>query len=165
MSKSFSRFQETVLEFLDNISSCVDDLHSNKMTTMTADKIIFIKSILGKYPQRYLLDVFIENHASWEHIHKRDNSFIVNDVPVIYESIGGDIINVIVLPFDAHLKSKTKGISKCPVTDEDIDYLWQYFESMVRIACNFIFNNHATIYEDIDLVKYSQMFGFELVRE
>lgn len=155
------RFHSTVLEFLDTISSCVEDLAYQKMTNLTTFQLVAAKAYLEKFPSTKLLLSFVDNHSTWKSIAKRDVKFVTEQVPILYKDTGMNVA-ILTCPFECHAKYGKKS----PVTEEDISIIWEYFETMVRIACNYVFNERRRVQgyvSEIDLDHYAQSFSFTLM--
>lgn len=157
--KSSERFHKTVLEFLDTISSCIHDLRGSSMTTLSSFQLDIAKSYLEAYPGTDLLLSFVENNKYWKHIHSRDSKFITDELPLIYKDVGIDV-NILVCPFECYEEHG----DKCPVTKEDIDIIWEYFDAMTRIACNFIVNARVKdpkYMPEVVIEEYASLLGFK----
>ena len=155
------RFHNTVLEFLDTISSCVEDLAYKGMTKLTTFQLTAAKAYLEKFPSAKLLLSFVDNHSTWKSIEKRDVKFITEQVPILYKDTGMDVA-ILTCPFECYARYGAKS----PVTAEDISIIWEYFETMVRVACNFVFNERRRTQgymSSIDLDHYTRSFHFELI--
>ena len=161
MSKASERFHETVIDFLEVISSCIQDLRQARMTSFTSVNVDVARVYLTNFPGDDLLFSFIDHHVHWNNIHTHNNRFILEDIPELSGDMKGVSVPMLTCPFEAYEKHGAKS----PVTKDDIDTLWDYFEAMVCISCNFIFNerrSNPSFRSEIDIEKYAMLFSITL---
>lgn len=161
---SYNRFHQTTVEFLDFVASCIEDLRRSGFNEYNSVRVNAAKVALMNYKPTDLMNSFIANHEHWKNIMAKNEDFLFEQVPIIYKDSKIDP-NLIIYPYKVFVDNRGK---KCPITEEDADNMWNYFKSMVGIACNHIFNmrlSNPLYNNEIDLVSYSSSFGIALVRD
>jgi len=152
------KFEETSRQLLISIGTMIRDLKQVKGTQHDPNQIENFAEILGSYnnPKNKLVLLFIEHHTLWINIKNREISFLLEDVPTLFKNIPLINTDSLIAPVVAFERHKTKG-GKCPITQEDIDGLWKYFDYLIIFACRY-HKAHRTNYNIEEWLIYENKY-------
>lgn len=141
------------------------------------------KIFMNAYDPDNLVESFISIHQKWHLVKEEDPSFILEEMDKMLRD--NEIVidsRVIRFPFIIYNNLcnsadwKRRNQNDWPITKEDIDCMWDYFRTFVIIACNHIhvtraplpqdaghFSYSRSYYDEVDIGRYSAMFGFQLI--
>lgn len=165
------RFKEVTQEFFGFVKATIVNLHEDGLTTTTPEDLEVPESVIGAYNAEKLINHFVECADDWPQIVKRDNQFILEVVPETYKAIPFDV-RILSMPLDWYLK-KTSGLTAEQIAEleesedwcvisADIENMWAYFQSMARIAINYVLMRRATepgFHSEIDIPHFMKEFG------
>jgi len=187
MKSQAYKMKETVKACLGLFVNIIKDIRDDKLTSVNVSDVEIVQALLQAYNGNDLLEEFIEQHKNWIEIKNRNEAFIKETLPIIYSNVGFDV-GIFAVPFDVLKTLKEEGLNgefdedDWPLCEDDIDTIWQYFETMVSIACNHIHlkrgsnsknnpganlenNPGANLehYPGINLEHYVTLFGVKLI--
>jgi hypothetical protein len=108
--------------------------------------MVFVEAYLARVPGRDMIQTFAEfSHEYWGEISVRDSVFFEEHAESIFDfsrTAGTEIGDIAAQPKNIVL---FRQLLKTPdaVTSEDVDLIWRYFESMVRITVKAILEDEA----------------------
>jgi len=150
-------FRNQSIELLDSISSMISDANDHKLTQELPNTVDVLKKLLAKKQDiKSLIVAFIEKHEYWSRIKKREFDFLINDIPKMF-STAEMSFDILVVPFVVYKEltegkhKKYKKNSDFPITSEDIDALWGYFDILVRIG--YVYNRDNNLGYDLEDYK------------
>ena len=93
-----------------------------------------IAALAGKYESE-LVVMFLDKANVWENILQKNTQFFVKEVLELFADIPTDL-SCLIVPVKAFLAHQA-GEVECqdfPITQEDIDGLWEYFNQLLKGA-------------------------------
>jgi len=140
-NKSLSSLPTTVERFFMNveglfqlISELVSSAYQSGYKIVSPYLVNFAGFVLFKLDKEFVLKTFIEkSHQHWEQIRVRDEEFFVHSAGKVFAGLPLDSVNAFKELF---LLNTTKG--ERFVSEDDRDAMWDYFESLVRIAIHYL---------------------------
>jgi len=153
------KFKNLIKEILETISSLISDANDAKLTEMLPNQVDVAISLMGFKTSEEMIKSFLKNNNLWPSIMKRNLDFFINDLPVVFKDTGFDT-NVLIEPavIYKHLlanglgKSKSMNQKKWPISDEDINSLWDRFDLLIKGSL--VYNRNNKYPYAIDVVYY-----------
>ena len=162
-----ARFMETTSEFLNEVKSIIMELNSVGLTTVNAQILGIASDLIKGFDNEKLILSFINCNDDWHKVKERNIDFFMTTVPESYKGIPFDV-KILTVPIKVYLDLKKAGSYKglrdeddWPVSQYDIDLMWKYFISMIRIACNHILfkrQSNPSYASNVDVKAFVEMF-------
>ena len=172
-------FTDNALELLGYLHDILTDLNNSNLTKISPQATQLAINLLkfgtsgssSDDTKLKLLNGFINQYSNWENVKNRQLQFILNNSKSMFDGIPVDVA-AIQFPITYYLELKQKGNfngnkneEDWPVTSEDIDTLWKFFDVMVGKSCRYILKKRITepnFKKEIDVEKYIILFGFNM---
>lgn len=129
------KFAEVMQGLCDNIKEMVTDMYEMGHKRIHPKLIDVIKAYLKDKPKTSILEAFIEGSVSfWTQIRRREEDFFINNVTKVLGS----------LPYPKEIKEFSRLFllkdedGNRVLLDEDIEIIWEHFESMICICIVYI---------------------------
>lgn len=136
-------FTETVVETIEAIGSMIEQLAQLGLVESAELEVTVITALAGKY-ETELVIMFLDKSNVWENILNKNMQFFTKDVLELFADIPADLSCLIVpvKAFLAHQSEKADllkqaeelGHDDFPITQEDVDALWEYFNQLLKGA-------------------------------
>lgn len=174
------RLKIVTLALSDLIYLLVNNMYTQKLTTITPEIIILAKGVIGKLFPHYIADNYIKySHKFWPQIKARNRSFLIDNANKIFGDLPTSHVDAFKLLFSSTKLSADGKSQEYLVEKKYEDACWAYFESMTKIAIKYVHRKRGpkvttlptggTKHEytvqhlqDVDLETNRQMFNVTL---
>ena len=175
------KFKKTTINLLNLLKSIITELHEEKFVGFNENAVTIIITLLDAKSGDDLIWCLASVCKDWHKIISKDPTFVTQDFTKAIRSSGLPLdTNILTCPFtcyDAISKSNAwKDVEKddWPVSDEDLDCIWEKIHLLARITCHYIHNLRKKnlhkpmqpkldpVYENMELDTYARMFGVQL---
>lgn len=165
------KFKQVTLEFFDFVKATILNMHEDGLTDTSPGDLELPETVIRAYNKDKLIGHFVDCADDWPQIVKRDNHFILEVVPESYKAIPFDV-KILSMPLAWYIE-KTKNLTPeqianleetedWAVISDDVNNMWEYFQSMARIAVNYVIQmrqSEPDFHSEIDIPYFVKAFG------
>lgn len=143
------RFFMNVEGLFQLISELVNSAYQSGHKIVSPYLVNFAGFVLFKLDKEFVIKTFIEkSHKHWDQIRIKDEDFFINSAGKVFAGLPMDSVNA----FKELFLLKTSNGERF-VSEDDRDAIWEYFESLVRIAIHYLQEDPRRNTWGIDLPK------------
>jgi len=143
------RFYDNVVELIDLVYEIVSDAKAAGYDLANPNIIRLVGGFLNNYDRTKLITNFIKySYPHWEQIRNRDAEFFQKNAMDIFRDLPMKQVNA----FNQMTTLKDKNGDPV-VKIEDQNAVWEFFESLVKIAIKYIHEGRRPAIKEIDGVK------------
>lgn len=128
------RFFMNVEGLFQLISELVNSAYQSGYKIVSPYLVNFTGFVIFKLDKEFVIQTFIEkSHKHWDQIRNKNEDFFINSASYVFAGLPLDDVNAYKELFLLKTSSGERFVS-----DDDRDAIWEYFESLVRIAIHYI---------------------------
>jgi hypothetical protein len=176
------RFSKTLDELLCQISEIVQELNLEGLCSTHSAAVDIARQLIRGCNPDIIIEAMANIHTYWPKVNSKSATFITVDLKAMLQKkqipMDTSILSVV---FDSYTKIKTSNKWRdvpeddLPVNSDDVDCIWAYLSSLIKITCAWIHEKREPRVEgsqltygkpdfmkEVDVDKYQSMFGFHL---
>ena len=179
LNSAYERLKCTVREMLVFYVDLLNDLSNTDLTSVNISSLNLASKLINGFDSKVLFQSFRQTKSHWNTIKSRDRQVLRDVLNLAYDN---DIIDtsLFMIPFDCLDKVKNDpryanvDPDDLPISSEDIDVIWRYLESIIKICANIIhirrkpssnsppFNYQKKFCSDVNIEELTQVLSFSL---
>lgn len=181
-SSPSSRFTVNFNEVMSIIGDIIDDLNNLHLCEFTKDNVEMVRNIINCFGHDNVMYALAKCHTEWIKVKSRQVTFISEDFTSILQA-NSIPINTAILTTVFNVYNEIKNTDKwksveddkLPVNSDDVENIWTYFDSLIKITCSWVHESRMPeikggkltyrnpgFMDEIDLSRYESLFGFKI---
>lgn len=156
------KFKSQSVAVIGRLTKMHESCYAAKLTSVNCIGMEVVYDEVQEQSATKLMNSFIDHHTVWSKILDRDEKFIMEELPKLYESDKFDSKTLVIsLKCYNQLKSTGKLTTKSPVTETDEKAVWLHFKNMVTLACRHVAENKSK-FPKVNVDVYTSKYGIKL---
>lgn len=128
------RFYDNMIDLYSLIHELISICYEKGYTQVNPNMVQLVGTFLQAYDRNKIIDNFIEySHDYWYDIISRDEKSICNNIKHIFRDLPSDKVDAFRVLYEARDKQGNRIVDK-----EDIDAIWDFFDSLIKICVKYI---------------------------